>query len=459
MAETKDPSYKPPSPRERKALQDNFTRANQVAATGGYEYAVGLLTICVTRDPGNKLYAQAFLSNLQKQYDNNPGKIGQFKKLGTATSKASMRRHISKGRYVEAIKLGVEVLKVNPWDTGGLVNMAQACEGMEFHECELFYFDNALMTDKDSVDLNRKFGITLERLGEFDRATNCWRRVLEQKPQDEEAKKKISDLSVRKTIDTGYEDADSTKDARRVTTPMGRGDRDISPEERLEKELQRDPSDISKYLELAGLYRAKDRWKEARDTLQKATEASGGDHNIQEKFEDAEMTYRERQTEKAKVMAQEDPTEERIEMHQKLSRALNRYKLDVYRKRAERSPENLTFHYELARCFERSKMVKEAIASYQKARGDEAHKGEVLYGLGRCFASIKQYRLALNHLKEASTLLKPGEDGDKISALYMTGVIAMDMLDDLDTAQESFTKVASLDFSYKDVAERLDKLS
>src|SRR4029077_2768580 len=49
----------------------------------------------------------------------------------------------------------------------------------------------------------RKAADTLTRLGQFDQAISCWRRVEQAKPNDEEAGKAISKLSVERTIQKG----------------------------------------------------------------------------------------------------------------------------------------------------------------------------------------------------------------------------------------------------------------
>jgi len=54
-----------------------------------------------------------------------------------------------------------------------------------------------------NITVNRKAAEALTRLGQFDQAISCWRRVEQAKPGDEEASKAISKLSVERTIQKG----------------------------------------------------------------------------------------------------------------------------------------------------------------------------------------------------------------------------------------------------------------
>jgi tetratricopeptide (TPR) repeat protein len=77
--------------------------------------------------------------------------------------------------------------------------------------------------------------------------------------------------------------------------------------------------------------------------------------------------------------------------------------------------------------------------------------------LGECFQKIKQYQLAMKNYQLAIETLTDRETDLKKRALYRAGVLATG-LNDVDTAQKHLSTLAGLDFGYRDVAERLDKL-
>ena len=49
----------PPTAEQRRAAAGQFERANQVVATGNFDYGIGLLLTCCKLDPGNLIYRQA----------------------------------------------------------------------------------------------------------------------------------------------------------------------------------------------------------------------------------------------------------------------------------------------------------------------------------------------------------------------------------------------------------------
>jgi len=451
------------NPRDREMLQKMFTKGNQVAAQGQFDYAHDLYQTCVLKDPGNKLYTQALVGNLQKKYNNNK-KGSTLASMTTLNSRAGLNSASMKKDWPNVLKNGIEILKANPWDSGALTSMANACKELGHDETEILYYECALSANLKDVELNKKYARALEAQGsleQLEKAVTCWKRVLEAKPNDEEPRRMFRDLSVKITMVRGkFEEAETTRDVKAASDPQGIStQRQITVEDQIEKELKKDPTNVGKYLELAQLHRMKERFEDAVKVLRKALEVSGGDMNIQERLEDVEISRCKQLIETAKSAWQQEKTPERAEAYKKLNRELNNLELDVYRKRSERHTENLSYQFELGLRLERSNLAKEAIQAYQKARGDAARKGLVLYGLGRCFASIRQYQLSLNHFQEALAILSDADLETKKECMYLAGRVAMDYVKDREAAHQLFTKLASIDFGYKDVSDRLDKLS
>ena len=69
----------------------------------------------------------------------------------------------------------------------------------------------------DGDDLDSNAAEQLARIGEFDMAIACWRRIKQSKKNDPEVDKMISDLSIHKTIQEGkYEEAESSTEVRKL---------------------------------------------------------------------------------------------------------------------------------------------------------------------------------------------------------------------------------------------------
>jgi tetratricopeptide (TPR) repeat protein len=78
--------------------------------------------------------------------------------------------------------------------------------------------------------------------------------------------------------------------------------------------------------------------------------------------------------------------------------------------------------------------------------------------LGESFHHIRQFTLALSSYEAAIEAADHMQLDTQKLALYRAGVLAAD-LKDLDRAEKHLTRLAAIDFGYRDVADRLDKLA
>ena len=132
--------------------------------------------------------------------------------------------------------------------------------------------------------------------------------------------------------------------------------------------------------------------------------------------------------------------------------------MQFYKARVERYPNNLIFKYELGYRYMKTRRYAEAIRELQTAKNDPRRRGMCMLVLGQCFQQIKQYPLAKRHY-EAAIQEIPDHDGDnKKKALYLVGRLTLG-LRDLDAAEKHLSALAALDFTYKDVAQLLDKVA
>lgn len=134
-------------------LRRLFESAIQSAAKGDYDYATLQFTRCVIGDPGNVIYVRNFITNLQKKYDHNK-KGAKFGRVKSAGAKKSLEEAVASQDWPGVIESGVEVLKINPWDTPTLTTMANACEAMKFPECQRCYLQASMGWDPMDWELN-----------------------------------------------------------------------------------------------------------------------------------------------------------------------------------------------------------------------------------------------------------------------------------------------------------------
>jgi tetratricopeptide (TPR) repeat protein len=449
----KRPQRKPVSPEQRRLLQLNFDKGEQ-SKLRNRDYATEMFSQCVAGDPGNRTYVQAFLDNLQKKY-NNKGKGSNFAAFQGMGSKAKLKKSLAKGEFGTAIRAGLELLKLNPWDIPVLIQMATASAGLGCFETQLIYLNLAQKSASDpgDVEIARVCATALAAVGLFDQAMGCWERVKKYHPDNEEAQSAIAGLHTDKIsyVGTGKEDAKSAKKAT--------GGKDSTREAELRAKHEAEPADVDTASDLSDLLAREERYAEAEEVLNTSLEATGGDIKVREHLEDIRLHRHRHQVTMAEKRTSDDPSEENKKLLHDMRKELNSVELEVFRTRSERYPGNTTWKYEYAVRLQLAGNYNEAIKAFQEASGDPKRRAAVRIALGDCFYKIKQFKLAVSNYAAALEVMTERDAELRKRALYRAGAVSMDHLNDLDAAERHLTVLAGLDFGYKDVAARLDKIN
>jgi tetratricopeptide (TPR) repeat protein len=226
----------------------------------------------------------------------------------------------------------------------------------------------------------------------------------------------------------------------------------------LKQAIRDNPAAVDSYLELADLLEREGTIAEAEQVLVKALAASGNEIRVREHVEDRQLRWARHKVMVAeKRLETEDSPNTRATL-ENLKASQLKQEIDVYAARSSRYPENLTWKYELAMRLKSAGNYAEAIRLFQDVMKDVGRKGAVSLELGECFQKIKQYDLAMRNYQEAVEVLTDRQAELRKRALYRAGVLAAG-LNDVDTARKHLSTLAGLDFGYRDVAQRLDKLS
>jgi tetratricopeptide (TPR) repeat protein len=441
------PSWGSLSPAEQRRLLQCYRTGTQQTANA--QYAVDMFAACVRGDPGNRAFLDALLGALRRKFGtkkSNP--------LSGLFSPAAwgLKRLAGTAQWREVMKQGVDVLLANPADHGCLLAMAEAAGNMGWPEVQGLYLRAALDAAPADAEVNKQCAKYAAGQGQFDQAIECWRRVAKIKGLTEQAEQAIAQLSVDKTIAAG-QGMIGRGPAGKPTQGAAAGD----PIATLRQRIQQQPTQIEPYLELADLLERAAKIDEAEQVLAQALAASGNDLTVREHVEDRQLRWARSKVMIAEKRAHEQDTPENRAVLERLRTLQIKQEIDVYAARSERYPENLTWKYELAMRQKAAGNYPEAIRGFQEVLRDARRKGAVSLELGECFQRIKQYQLAMKNYVTAIDSLTDREAELRKRALYRAGVLATG-LHDVDAAQKYLSTLAGLDFGYRDVAERLDKL-
>lgn len=452
---------------ERARLTQCFQRGMQNAAKN-VDYAAEMFATCVAGDPGNSIFLQHLIAMLRKKHAGKAG--GTLTSLFAAPARAGLRKLAAAGKSREVIVQGLEIIKSNPGDHTCLLLMSDACGALGFLDAQRVFLRAALDAAPSDPDVNRRCAAFLSAQGEFDQAIQCWRRVGATKGLSDEAERAIAKLSVDKTLEAGKTLAGRQAAAQKpAAAPPGASTGAQPPEasaesaatdrrQELELAIAEDPTRIEAYLDLADLLEREATVAEAEQMLAKALDASGNDLTVREHVEDRQLRWSRSRVVLAEKRLAEADTPEHRGVLDKLRAALLKQEIEVYAARAARYPENMTWKYELAMRLKASGNYVEAIKHFQETLNDARRKGVIALELGECFQKIKQYQLAMRNYEAAIDSLTDRELELRKRAIYRAGVLAAG-LNDVDTARKYLSTLAELDFGYRDVVERLDKLS
>jgi tetratricopeptide (TPR) repeat protein len=469
------PAGGPLSPAARQRLQRLFEHASQSAQKKDFDYAHELFTQCVAGDPASTLYLQSMLDNLKTKYNNNK-KGGKLAGMKTSAGRKNMKAAAGKQDWPGVIRAGCEVLRHNPWDPPALMGMADACDHLGIDECQLYYLKWALNADPKNPEVNKKAARTLSRMGQFDQAIACWHRVEEAKPGDQEAANEISRLTVEKAVHhggysreviegkpkgSGSSRSSGGSDAARDSRPAaGEPQPKLSREQFLREKIEKDPSDLPSYFELAKLYEAEHDFDRAEQMLQQASAASGGgDLSVRERMEDLQMRRARHQLAIAQKRASSDPGDEAKTLVQRIRSQVNQQELEIYAARADREPKKAEWKYELGVRLKLVGKFRQGLETLQAVEKDRKLRPAVLLEIGECYQHLEEYDRALARYRSA--IEAAGKDKEaaetKKRALYRAGVLSTG-LRELDQAESFLKDLADLDPEYRDVSARLDKI-
>ena len=460
--DTGPPPREPIPPVKRRMLQQCFEHGSKSSAQGNFDYADQMFTQCVVGDPSNPIYVGSFIGNLHKKYNNNKTGAKLASVRGTAI-KTSVKNSARKKDWKSVITSGLEMLKLNPWDASMLADIAQACEQLGYDECQIIYLSSAVDGDMRDPETNRVLARALGRQGGIRQGHRLLDPRVASKAQRRRGPEGDSRHDHRKDDREGAHDtavsstevmADKQAQAERQGTAgpraaLNSSSNGDSPKiRRICRCTSNWPTCTSKR---RGSPRPRRCWSVRRA-------ASGGSTDMRERLEDIQLKGARKQVAIAEKRALAEKTDEAVKLVQDMKAELNAKELEVYRARCDRYPNNLGYRTELGLRLYKAKNFPEAIKAFQEARGDLKRKGMVLFYLGVCFESVKQHRLAVNNYELAIEETGTRDPEMQKQALYRAGVVAMDRLKDMEKAEHHLAVLAGLDFSYKDVSERLDKI-
>ncbi len=355
-----------------------------------------------------------------------------------------------------------KVLKVDPRNQGALEALGDALERAGFlHSAQVVFEDLAGLRPDDPGPWKR-VGLLRHRLGDLDGALEAYEKALEADPRDQEALRARKNLSAQGALErTRFAKASSSRDLikdKEKARELERGQRvvhtreDLAEDlETLEKKLAQTPEAPALLLRKAEILRKMGRAGEAMDILEGLRSRGEGGLAALRLLGELRIQEKEEALRKARESGAGRENLERAREE------LEETRLQVARDLVQANPTDLGLKFRLGEALLGRGLLDEAVAEFQQAVKDPRFKTEAQVRLARAFRQKGLVDLALSQYSKALESL--GTSGEKTrEVLYEMGVL-LEEKGDLQGAKEKFARIYEEDITFKDVSERLERLS
>lgn len=468
----------PLSPDVRRALQVSFEHGRRLVQQDvcDFDAAHKLFAECVCRDPGNLLYVEALLQNLEARTQATGRRRTWRGWLGLGAAK--LRKAAAADDPLQVLDCGPDALHAGPHDPQTLVPLAEACRKLRLHDSELRYLHAALSANPDNPAVLRAAGVGFSLQGRFDAARGCWERLQAMGADDQQTARFLELLPPAEDGPSPQAgDASGTAVAAAggpAVANEAAGDQNL--DQNLEQNLARnlDPklAEIDSDID-AGRFDAAER------TLRRLAAAAPGDWGLRERLEDLEIARKRRQVAVAEALEKAFPSPLASELVDRQKADLNRMEIALYDSRAQRYPTETRYRRALALRLLQAEMYAEAEPLLAAWADADDGGPETLCQWGECLQQLRRFEPALAAYERAiaaaeavepespsadnrpdAPCVAAGEAASPpplIRAHYRRGVLAA-ALGDARAAEHSLETVVAHAPDFKDAAARLDNL-
>jgi tetratricopeptide (TPR) repeat protein len=434
-----------------------FDRANQVAESGNWDFAIEMLLLGIAKEPENLLRGHHRLREVAMQRKMSGGKPAGFMgKMKRKSTKDPMESLINAewlmSRDPSDPTSWKQIILAAQW--GGWKDVVEWAGGA--------LYDINRMTPKPSKEIYLFLRDVYTQVELFGEAVRACQAAATLAPNDPTLHDSLRDLSARATIQKGKYDqggsfTDSVKDLKgQMEAVRGQG---LSQNEQflLEQVVKTkvvyvaDPSvpgKIIAYVDALAKLDEDGYENEAIDVLTKAFKELGT-YRYKVRMGDIRIKQMKRRREKLRAVGDKEAAS-------KAAKELLAFELAEYTERAANYPTDLGIKFELGVRQFQAGQYDDAISTLQQARRDPKHRLAAMHALGMAFFKKAWYTEAAETFQ---TALDSGDVPEKrrIELMYDLG-LCHEATGNAVEAIARYSDVAQLDFNYRDVRERIEKL-
>lgn len=443
-----------------------FDRALQVAASNNYDYAINLYLEGLQCDPDALEQGHLRLYELALQRQTKGGKkpsmVEKMKRMRGKTALEQMINaeylfakdpdHLS---YAEAM-LKAAVAGDYQRTIGWIANL-------------VFQANNA--AKRPSAHTYILLKDSYKAIGQFDKAIVACQLASKLKPEDADLADEFKNLTAELTMARGkydqegdfrqsIKDRETQEKLQAQQAVVKTEDYRVTAAKEARREYAADPN-LSKNIfnlaqALSDLQDSKS-VNEAVEILEKAYK-SKDDFSFKQRAGVIKMKHLRRKIRKAKQTVEAKPEDGEAKARlSKLNATINSVELEHYGLCVKNYPTDLQGKYEYGVRLVRNKKYDDAIPLFQESQKDPRHKISSMDKIGLCFFLKGWYADAIDIFTQAIDAYEIKDDGIAKELRYNLAR-SYEKQENTEKALEIYRRIAQLDFAYKDVRQRVDRL-
>jgi len=308
-------------------------------------------------------------------------------------------------------------------------------------------------------------------IGQYDKAIVACQLASKLRPEDAELADEFKNLTAELTMARGKYDQEgdfrqSIKDRegqeklQSQQAVVKTEDYRMSAVEEAKKEYAQDPNLPKNIIELAQAWSELQNDKADKEAIELLENAykTKDEFSYKQRAGQIRIKQLKRKVRRAKAAVEAKPDDNEAKARlSKLNAQFNSTELEHYRLCVENYPTDLQSKYEYGTRLIRNKKYDEAIPLFQEAQRDPRHKISSMGKIGLCFFLKGWYADAIDIFTQAIESYEIKDDGVAKELRYNLAR-SYEQQSDKDKALEIYRKIAQLDFAYRDVRQRVDKL-
>ena len=447
--------------------RSNWRKAMSAMEIRNFGYAVALLQSVLKEVPD---FLEGRRALRRAQIDLNRGKKNFFGGFSTIAVMGKGPQLLKKDPLA-ALDMAEEVLEKDPFNNAANHLLKDAAMALGYFETAVFALQTLVEGSPKDTKVMAELGELYFAHGDADKALVVFNKILEIAPQDMLANKRAKDAAAANTMKAGgwdkakdYRDLIKNKDEAVAMEQKNRVVKDDASIAALLAELHQEaeahPESIDTARQIAALYEQSEDFENAMAWFNYASELSkGADSWLLRKVSDMQLKQMDTAIEARQqwLASAGEGNEEAARVKEELEALIKQKKnskLEEARKAVDRNPTDLLFRFELGEQLMDNGEFTEAIPELQKARNNPNVRLRAMSLLGRCYVGKGMLDLAAKQFADAASEITI-MDSTKKDILYQLGLLH-DQMGHKDQALACFKQIYEVDYSYEDVAKRVE---